>query len=246
MAESVQTDDSRAGADMGLSQPGMGRQFAGQLKRDLLIGFRSRGDFINPLVFYSIAVVLFPFGLGTEEAILRNLAPGVMWALALLSVLMSLDSLYRRDYVEGTLEQLVLEGDPLSVLVLAKILAHWLTTGLPLVLFSPILAMMLYLPSHSIPVLMVSLLLGTPVLSLLGAVGAALTVGLRSGGLLLALLILPLYIPVLIFGASATAGAAVGLDYAGQLLWLSVFLVLSITLTPFANAAALRVSMEQW
>ncbi|MBV1905815.1 MAG: heme exporter protein CcmB, partial [Pseudomonadales bacterium] len=223
------------------------RQFIGQLKRDLLIGFRSRGDFINPLLFYALAIMLFPFGLGTDASILSILAPGVMWVLALLSVLMSMDSLFQRDYLEGTLEQQVLQGDPLFSLVLAKVLAHWITTGLPLVLVSPLLAVMLYLPVESIPVLMLTLALGTPVLSLLGSVGAALTVSIRGGGLLLALLVLPLYIPVLIFGASATAmaGNPQGIGYTGQLLWLSVFLVLSITLTPFAGSAALRISLEQ-
>ena len=228
-------------------------QFVGQLRRDLLIGFRSRGDFINPLLFYALAVVLFPFGIGTDEAVLRSLAPGVMWVLALLSVLMSMDSLFQRDYLEGTLEQQVLQAEPLSSLVLAKVLAHWITTGLPLILISPILGIMLYMPGEAIPVLMLSLLLGTPVLSLLGSVGAALTVSIRGGGLLLALLVLPLYIPVLIFGASATSaagitvtnGLATGVPYTGQLLWLSVFLVLSIILTPFAGAAALRISLEQ-
>lgn len=222
-------------------------QFCGQVKRDLLIGFRSRGDFINPLLFYALAVVLFPFGLGTDQAVLSLLAPGVMWVLALLAVLMSLDSLFQRDYLEGTLEQQVLQGEPLSGLLLAKVVAHWLTTGLPLVLISPVLAFMLYLPASGIPVLMLSLLLGTPILSLLGSIGAALTVSVRGGGLLLALLVLPLYIPVLIFGASATASAAMvnGPGYNGQLLWLSVFLLVSITLTPFAGAAALRVSLEQ-
>lgn len=225
----------------------MGMQFIGQLTRDLKIGYRSRGDFINPLLFYALAVVLFPFGLGTDATILKNIAPGVMWVLALLSVLMSLDTLFQRDYMEGTLEQQVLHGSPLSSLVLAKVLAHWITTALPLVLVSPMLAVMLYLPADAIPVLLLSLLLGTPVLSLLGSIGAALTVSVRGGGLLLALLVLPLYIPVLIFGASATAAAANmdGPGYTGQLLWLSVFMVLSITLAPFAGAAALRISLEQ-
>ena len=223
------------------------RQFSGQLRRDLKIGFRSRGDFINPLLFYALAVVLFPFGLGTDAAFLQNIAPAVMWVLALLAVLMSLDTLFQRDYLEGTLEQQVLHGDPLSALVLAKVLAHWITTALPLVLISPLLAIMLYLPVEAIPVLFLSLLLGTPIMSVLGSIGAALTVAVRGGGLLLALLVLPLYIPILIFGANATAAAATveGPGYTGQLLWLSVFLVLSITLVPFASAAALRISMEQ-
>jgi len=227
--------------------PSISIQFFGQLRRDLKVGFRSRGDFVNPLLFYALAVVLFPFGLGTDPAVLENIAPGVMWVLALLSVLMSLDTLFQRDYLEGTLEQQVLHGSPLSALVLAKSLAHWITTALPLVLVSPLLAVMLYLPAEAIPVLLASLLLGTPILSLLGSIGAALTVSVRGGGLLLALLVLPLYIPVLIFGANATAAAANidGPGYTGQLLWLSVFMVLSVTLAPFASAAALRISLEQ-
>ncbi len=253
MSEVANTSDNTASRSTSVvvvvqpSDVSIGKQFIGQLIRDLKIGFRSRGDFINPLLFYALAVMLFPFGLGTDATILKNIAPGVMWVLALLSVLMSLDTLFQRDYMEGTLEQQVLHGAPLSTLVLAKVLAHWITTALPLVLVSPVLAVMLYLPGHAIPVLVLSLLLGTPVLSLLGSIGAALTVSVRGGGLLLALLVLPLYIPVLIFGASATAAAANldGPGYAGQLLWLSVFMVLSITLAPFAGAAALRISLEQ-
>ncbi len=224
--------------------PSVGDQFRGQLRRDLTVVLRGRSEFANPLMFYLIAIALFPFGIGSTSETLSELAPGVLWVLALLSTLLALDTLFRRDFDDGSLEQLVLNGEPLFMGVLAKVLAHWLVTGLPLTLLAPVVSLVLYLPVEAVPTLMLSLLLGTPVLSLLGAIGAALTVGIRGGGLLLALLILPLYIPVLIFGAGATVAAATGMDPLPQLLWMSAILSLAITMTPFAAAAALRISLE--
>lgn len=220
------------------------KQFMGQLRRDLTVVLRARSEFANPLMFYLMAIALFPFGIGTTAEVLSELAPGVLWVLALLSTLLSLDTLFRRDFDDGSLEQLVLHAEPLFLTVLAKVLAHWMVTGLPLTLLAPLVSLVLYLPAEALPTLMLSLLLGTPILSLLGAIGAGLTVGLRGGGLLLALLILPLYIPVLIFGAGATVAATIQLDPLPQLLWLSVILSLAVTLTPFATAAALKISLE--
>jgi heme exporter protein B len=224
--------------------PSVGRAFTAQLQRDLTIAFRSRSELINPLMFYVMGISMFPLGVGPGAERLAEIAPGVLWVLALLSTLLSLDSLFRRDFDDGTLEQLVLSVDPLFVGVLAKVLAHWLVIGLPLTLLSPLAALMMFLPAAAVPTLMLSLLLGTPILSLLGAVGAALTVGLKRGGLLLTLIILPLYVPVLIFGAGAVTAVIDGADAAAQLAWLAAILALTLTLTPFAAALALRVGLE--
>ena len=173
------------------------------LRREARLLFRRPAELANPLVFFAIVVAMFPLAVGPESQLLQTLSPGLVWVAALLAVLLSLDGLFRSDFEDGSLEQWVLSPHPLPLLVLAKVLAHWIFSGLALVLLAPLLALMLGLPSHCLPVLLGSLLLGTPVLSLLGAVGAALTVGLKRGGLLLALLILPLYIPVLILGSGA-------------------------------------------
>lgn len=220
-------------------------QFGAQVRRDLLVAVRTRGDLAHPLMFYLIAVSLFPLGVGPSEQTLRELGPGVLWALALLATLLSLDGLFRRDFEEGTLELLVLRADPMFVVVLAKVCAHWLVTGLPLTLMSPLVALMLFTPFEALPVLVASLSLGTPVLSLIGAIGAGLTVGLRRGGLLLTLIILPLYVPVLILGAGAITAVMEGVDAAAQLYWLAAILAAALTLAPFGAALALRVGMEQ-
>jgi heme exporter protein B len=226
------------------SMPPLGRAFWGVLSRDLKLSFRHRGELANPLLFFVIVISLFPLGVGPAPDILRTLAPGVIWVAALLATLLSLDSLFRSDFEDGALEQLALSPHPLSVLVLAKILAHWLVSGLPLVLIAPLLGVLLYLPEQAQPVLLLSLLLGTPILSLVGAIGMGLTVGLRRGGSLLSLLILPLYVPVLIFGAMAVHDAAFGLPVAGHLLLLGALLVFALSLAPLAAAAALRISLS--
>jgi len=224
--------------------PSAGRAFTAQVQRDLTIAFRSRSELINPLMFYAMGISMFPLGVGPGAERLAEIAPGVLWVLALLSTLLSLDSLFRRDFDDGTLEQLVLNVDPLFVGVLAKVFAHWLVIGLPLTLLSPLAALMLFLPGAAVPTLVLTLLLGTPILSLLGAVGAALTVGLKRGGLLLTLIILPLYVPVLILGAGAVTAVIDGVDPAAQLAWMAAILALMLTLTPFAAALALRVGLE--
>ncbi len=224
--------------------PSVSRAFAAQLRRDLTIAFRAPGELVNPLMFYIMGIALFPLGVGPGAERLAEMAPGVLWVLALLSTLLSLDSLFRRDFDDGTLEQLVLNVDPLFTGVLAKVLAHWLVTGLPLAILSPVAALLLFLPASAVPTLVAALLLGTPILSLLGAVGAALTVALKRGGLLLTLITLPLYVPVLILGAGAVAAQINGVDPAAQLAWLASILALMLTLTPFAAALALRVSLE--
>ena len=214
------------------------------LKRDLLLAYRRRSELANPLLFFVMVVSLFPLGVSPESKVLQTLAPGIIWVAALLAALLSLDTLFRSDFEDGSLEQMVLTHHSLPLLVLAKVLAHWLVAGLPLLVIAPFLGVLLFLPSDAMFPLMVTLLLGTPVLSLIGAIGVALTVGLRRGGVLLSLLVLPLYIPVLIFAASAVATAGTGLPIVGQLYFLAALLTLSLTLAPFAAAAALRISLS--
>ncbi len=216
----------------------------GVLRRDLTVALRRVSDVLTPLVFFAIVVSLFPLGVGPEPGRLAMLAPGVVWVAALLAVMLSLDRLFANDYADGTLEQLLLAPYPLTVLVLAKTAAHWLLTGLPLVALSPLLALQLQLPAEAMGTLVTSLLLGTPVLSLLGSVGAALTLGVRGGGVLVSLLVLPLYTPVLIFGASSVTAAVEGLSTEAHLSLLAAFLVLALSLVPWAAAAALRVSLD--
>jgi heme exporter protein B len=223
----------------------MSNVFNLMLAREARLLFRRAAELANPLVFFAIVVALFPLAVGPESEQLRMLAPGLLWVAALLAVLLSLDGLFRGDLEDGSLEQWVVSPHPLALLVLAKVLAHWLLSGLSLVLLSPLLGLMLGLPGEVLGVLMLSLLLGTPVLSLLGAIGAALTVGLKRGGLLLALLILPLYIPVLILGTGTLQAAMQGLPTAGYLLWMASLAVLAITLAPFAIGAGLRISVGE-
>jgi heme exporter protein B len=213
-------------------------------QRDLTLAYRHRSELANPLLFFVIVVSLFPLGVSPEGQLLRTIAPGVIWVAALLAAMLSLDSMFRSDFDDGALEQIVLSGYPVSLLVLAKVSAHWLVSGLPLLLIAPLLGVLLFLPEQGIYVLALTLLLGTPVLSLIGAIGVALTVGLRRGGVLLSLLVLPLYIPVLIFGSNAVNAAADGLPVTGQLFFLAALLVLALTLAPLAAAAALRISLS--
>jgi heme exporter protein B len=215
------------------------------LVREARLLVRRPAELAKPLVFFAIVIALFPLAVGPETQLLQTLSPGLVWVAALLAVLLSLDGLFRSDFEDGSLEQWVLSPHPLPVLVLAKVLAHWAFSGLALVLLAPLLGLMLGLPGRCLPVLLLSLLLGTPVLSLLGAVGAALTVGLKRGGLLLALLILPLYIPVLILGSGALQAALQGMPTTGYLLWMASLAVLAVTLTPFAIAAGLKISVGE-
>lgn len=220
------------------------RAFLALLKRDLLLAFRHRGELANPLLFFMIVVTLFPLGVSPEEPLLRKIAPGVIWIAALLAALFSLENMFRSDFDDGALEQMALSPHPLSVLVLAKVLAHWLVSGLPMLLMAPLLALFLSMPPAAIYALELTLLVGTPLLSLIGAIGVALTVGLRRGGVLLSLLVLPLYIPVLIFATNAVTAAGAGMPVDGQLYFLAALLALAFTLAPFATAAALRISLS--
>ncbi|QFI54293.1 heme exporter protein CcmB [Aeromonas simiae] len=214
------------------------------VRRELRMALRQCSEILNPLWFFLIVITLFPLGIGPEPALLARIAPGIIWVAALLSAMLALERLFRDDFADGALEQLMLMPAPLGVLALGKVLAHWLLTGLPLLLLSPLIALLLSLDLRTWQAVALTLLLGTPVLSLLGAVGVALTVGLRRGGVLLSLLILPLYVPVLIFATSAIDAAGMGLPYSGQLAILGALLLGALTLTPLAVAAALRVSMN--
>jgi heme exporter protein B len=220
------------------------RAFTLLIRRDLILAMRHRAEMANPLLFFILVTSLFPLGIGANPDLLQAVAPGIIWVAALLAALLSLDSVFRSDFEDGTLEQYLLSSHPVSVLVLAKVLAHWLITGLPLLLVSPLLGVLLDLPVAGIKVLFVTLLLGTPVLSLIGSVCVALTVGLRKGGMILSLLVLPLYIPLLIFASSAVDTAAAGLPVTAHLSLIAALLVLALSLSPFATAAALRVSLS--
>lgn len=214
------------------------------IRRDLLLAMRQQSDVLTTLFFFIIVVSLFPLGVGPEINMLRSMAPGVVWVAALLASMLSLERMFFSDYLDGTLEQMMLSPQPLSLLVLGKVLAHWIVTGVPLVLIAPILGVQFDLHANELFVLAISLLLGTPVLSLIGAIGAALTLGLRGGGVLVSLLVLPLYVPVLIFGAGAVEASSAGLGAGAHLSLLGAFLLASFVLAPWAAAAALRISTE--
>jgi heme exporter protein B len=218
--------------------------FVSVVRRDLLLAMRRRSDVLTTFFFFIIVVSLFPLGVGPEAGTLRAIAPGVVWVAALLASMLALVRLFAGDYADGTLEQLALVPQPLVLLVLAKIVAHWLVTGLPLVLIAPLLGLQFDLPPDALAVVTAGLLLGTPVLSMIGAVGAALTLGVRGAGGLLALLVLPLYVPVLIFGAGAASATAAGLSAAGHLSLLGAVLLLSVVFAPWATAAAVRIALE--
>ena len=220
------------------------RAFLILIRRDLMLAVRHRAEMANPVLFFILVTSLFPLGIGVNPALLQAVAPGVIWVAALLAALLSIENVFRSDFEDGSLEQYLLSSHPLSVLVLAKITAHWLVTGLPLLLISPLLGILMGLPIDAIKILFITLLLGTPVLSLIGAVGVALTVGLRKGGMILSLLVLPLYVPVLIFASSAVDTAATGLPVTAHLSLIAALLLLALSLSPFATAAALRVSLS--
>jgi heme exporter protein B len=214
------------------------------LVRDLRLLWRRRGDAFQPALFALLVVVLFALALGGEAQALGKVASAVMWVAVLLAGLLSLDTLFRGDADDGSLEQWILAPVPLAWLVAVRVLSHWLTTALPLILATPLLGELLHLPHDQLPILLASLALGTPLLSLLGAVVAALTVGMRRSGILVALLALPLYVPVLIFGAGSVARSAQGLDAIGALLFLGAGLVLALVLAPLAAAAAIRIALH--
>jgi heme exporter protein B len=227
-----------------MNTPSLSRAFGLLLWRDLTLAFRRRTEILNPLLFFVLVTTLFPLGIGAEPALLRAVGPGIIWVAALLAAMLSLDSVFRSDFEDGSLEQFLISAQPLSILVLAKVVAHWLITGLPLLVVAPLLGLLLDLPAASSVTLMVTLALGTPVLSLIGAIGVALTVGLRRGGVILSLLVLPLYVPVLIFAANAVESAGAGLSIGAHLSMLSALLALSVSLSPLATAAALKISLS--
>ncbi|HJP03831.1 MAG: heme exporter protein CcmB [Chromatiales bacterium] len=220
------------------------RAFFMVMRRELTVAVRRWSDLVMPLVFFIIVCTLFPLAVGQDIEILNDIGPGAIWVAALLATLLSLNTLFRDDFEDGSLEQLVLDKEPLTFLLLAKTVAHWLVTGLPLVVLSPVLVLAFGMPVTAIPGVVLTLLAGTPALSLLGSVGAALTAGLRQASGLLALLLLPLTIPVLIFGARAADMAASGESIVGPLYMLGGISMLALTLTPFATAAAVRVSLD--
>lgn len=222
----------------------LGQAFCAMLGRDIRLAVRQRGELAQPLVFFAAVATLFPLALGPEPELLERIAPGIIWVAALLAALLPMDRMFRPDYDDGTLEQMLLSPHPASVLALAKVVAHWLVTGIPVILLAPLVALFLQLPMQALPALLATLALGTPLLSLIGAIGVALTVSLRAGGPLLALLLLPLYVPVLIFAAGAVDRAAAGLAVAGPIYLLAAMLVLALTLAPMAIAASLRISLS--
>jgi heme exporter protein B len=218
--------------------------FRWMVARDLMLAWRRRSDVFSTLFFFVIVVSLFPLGIGPETQLLRSIAPGVVWVAALLASMLALGRMFADDYQDGTLEQLLLTPQPLYLVVLGKIVAQWVVSEIPLILIAPLLGMQYYLPTHTLLVLTITLLIGTPVLSLIGSIGAALTLGLRGANVLLALLILPLYIPVLIFGAAAVDASITGGEVAANIYLLGALLVMSLVFAPWATSAALRISME--
>ena len=212
--------------------------------RDLMLAWRRRADVLSTLFFFVIVTSLFPLGIGPETQLLRSIAPGVVWVAALLASMLSLGRVFQSDEQDGTLEQMLLTPQPLYLVVVGKVLAQWLVSEVPLVLIAPLLGVQFGLASDTLLILFVSLLIGTPILSLIGSIGAALTLGLRGGGVLIALLILPLYIPVLIFGAGAVDASINGVSSHANLYLLGALLVVSLVFAPWATSAALRISLE--
>lgn len=222
----------------------MFRLFLAVVRRDLKLALRQKSDVLNTVFFFIVVVTLVPLGIGPDQQLLRMIAPGVVWVAALLAALLSLPRLFANDYADGTLEQMLLSGEPLTVIVIAKVFAHWLTTGIPLTLISGLFALMFDLQADVALVMMSSLFIGTPVLSLVGSVGAALTLGLRGGSVLTSLLVLPLYIPVLIFGAGAAEAVAVGINSAAYFFIVGALTLFSLVVMPVATSAALRSASD--
>lgn len=227
-----------------MSAPSTFSMFRWIVVRDLTLAWRRRADVLSTLFFFVIVVSLFPLGIGPETQLLKAIAPGVVWVAALLASMLSLGRVFENDYHDGTLEQMLLTPQPLYLVILAKIFAQWLVSEVPLVLIAPLIGLQFDLAPDTLLVLFVSLLIGTPILSLIGSIGAGLTLGLRGGGVLIALLILPLYIPVLIFGSGAVAANITGMSAQAHLLLLGAFLVVSLVFAPWATSAALRISLE--
>jgi heme exporter protein B len=227
-----------------MSQPSMSEALRGVVRRDLLLAMRHRSDVAMSVFFVVIVASLFPLGVGPESAVLRTIASGVLWVTALLACLLSLGRLFTADYLDGVLEQMLLIPQPLAVLVVGKVFAHWVISGLPVVLLSPLLGLQFGLGGASLGVLTLSLLLGTPTLSMIGAIGAALTLGLRGSGFLVALLVLPLFIPVLIFGAGAVSNSLAGIGSDANLSLLGACFMFSFVFAPWATAVALRIALE--
>ncbi|MFZ2306569.1 MAG: heme exporter protein CcmB [Rhodoferax sp.] len=214
------------------------------MRRDLLMVMRRKSEVLTALFFFVIVSSLFPLGIGPEPALLRKIAPGVLWVGALLATMLGLQRMFAADHADGTLEQMAISPTPLVWLVLGKVAAHWLVSGLPLVLIAPVLGIQFDLDASALGVLMLALLLGTPLLSLIGAIGAALTLGVRGGGVLLSLLVLPLYVPALIFGAGAVESHISGLGAGGHLSLLAAILIMAALFAPWAATAALRIALE--
>jgi heme exporter protein B len=227
-----------------VSAPSTLSMFRWIVARDLTLAWRRRADVLSTLFFFVIVVSLFPLGIGPETTLLRTIAPGVVWVAALLASMLSLGRVFANDYQDGTLEQMLLTPQPLYLVVMGKVLAQWLVSEVPLVLIAPLIGVQFDLAPETLRILFVSLLIGTPVLSLIGSIGAALTLGLRGGGVLISLLILPLYIPVLIFGAGAVDQSIAGTSPQANLFLLGAFLVVSLVFAPWATSAALRISLE--
>ena len=218
--------------------------FLSVIRRDLLLALKQKSDIVQTLFFFAVVVTLVPLGVGAETNLLRSMAPGVVWVAALLAALLSLSRLFAHDWADGTLEQMLISAEPLTVIVLAKVSAHWLVTGVPMTVFSLVFGVMFDLPLEETWVLTAALALGTPVLSLVGAIGAALTLGLRAGSVLTSLLVLPLYIPVLVFGAGAAVQVAMSVSPAAYLMVTGALTLFALAAAPFAVAAALRISMQ--
>ncbi|ALU44836.1 MULTISPECIES: heme exporter protein CcmB [Pseudoalteromonas] len=218
--------------------------FVAVYRKDVTLAFRQRAEIVNPLLFFLIVISLFPLAIGPEPALLGRMAAGIIWVAALLSTMLGLDKLFRDDYADGSLEQMIASPYPLSLSVLAKVAAHWTITGLPMVLMAPLFALLMNLDSQALGATILTLLIGTPLLSFIGAIGAALTVGLQKGGILMSLLVLPLYIPVLIFATSAIDTASMSVAYGGQLAILGAMLAVAIVTAPIAISSALRVSVS--
>ncbi len=227
-----------------MNQGSLRKALTASLRRELLLSLRHRSDLANPLIFFLMVVVFIPLGISAERSLLAQLAPGMIWVIALLATLLSLDGLFRSDYEDGSLEQMTISRQPLATLVLTKVLAHWLLTGIPLTLMTPLFGVMLALPAEGYLAMMLTLLVGTGSLSLIGSIGAALTVSLRKGGLLLSLVIMPFYVPILIFGAGAVKNAIAGFPVGAELAILAAMLIAWSVLAPFAIAGGLKIGVR--